>query len=88
MYGTACTGDVRHTHNVDVTWFCRERAGREENGQAEAALRAMDPTISWSVWNQARMHGRNGAAPYASATDAMRFWPETAAAIMTLAPKT
>lgn len=27
------------------------------------------------------MHGRNGDAPYASATDAMRYWPETATAV-------
>ena len=35
----------------------------------------------WSVKNQARMHTRNGDAPYASATEAMRCWPETATAI-------
>ncbi len=27
------------------------------------------------------MHARNGDAPYASATEAMRCWPETATAI-------
>lgn len=30
------------------------------------------------VKNQARMHLRNGDRPYQSATDAMRYWPETA----------
>ena len=41
----------------------------------------MEPTIQWSVKNQARMHNRNGDDPYRSATEAMRFWPETATAI-------
>ena len=47
----------------------------------EAALRAVEPSIAWSVKNQARMHERNGDAPYASATEAMRYWPETATPI-------
>lgn len=41
----------------------------------------MDPGLSWSVINQARMSRRNGDAPYQSATDAMNYWPETATAI-------
>jgi len=47
----------------------------------EAALQKMEAAISWSVKNQARMHVRNGDAPYTSATDAMRYWPETATAV-------
>lgn len=31
--------------------------------------------------NQARMHTRNGDAPYVSAVEAMRYWPETATAV-------
>lgn len=41
----------------------------------------MNAAICWSVKNQARMHAQNGDAPYTSATDAMRFWPETATAV-------
>jgi hypothetical protein len=33
------------------------------------------------VKNQARMHIRNGDAPYTSAVEAMRYWPETATAV-------
>jgi hypothetical protein len=47
----------------------------------EAALCARDDTLQWSVKNQARMHARNGDSPYQSATDAMRYWPETATAV-------
>jgi hypothetical protein len=39
------------------------------------------PSIGWSVKNQAWMHSRNGDAPYTSATDAMRYWPDTATAV-------
>lgn len=35
----------------------------------------------WSVKNQARMHVKNGDAPYLSTTDAMRYWVETATAV-------
>ena len=69
---------ARHAGDVDVIWFSRERAGLLEN---EAALRALDPLVDWSVKNQARMHGRNGDAPYASAGEAIGHWPETATAV-------
>ncbi len=49
--------------------------------QLEVALRAAEPAAAWSVKNQARMHLRNGDAPYASAVEAMRGWPETATAV-------
>ena len=70
-----------HQGDVDVVWFCAECAEPEEDRRAEDMLRAMDPSIPWSVRNQARMHSRNGDAPYASTVDAMRFWPESATAV-------
>jgi hypothetical protein len=53
----------RHTGDVDVVWFCRERARPAEDKEVEAALRALDPSVDWSVKNQAWMHLRNGDAP-------------------------
>jgi uncharacterized protein len=67
--------------DIDVIWFDRGRADASEDSRLEATLRALDPAFDWSVKNQARMHSRNGDAPYASATDAMRYWPETATAV-------
>lgn len=67
--------------DVDVLWFDPERIDAAEDRRLEAALRALEPEVGWSVKNQARMHRRNGDAPYASATDAMRYWPETATAV-------
>jgi hypothetical protein len=71
----------RHTGDVDVVWFCPERARPAEDKEVEAALRALDPSVDWSVKNQARMHLRNGDAPYGSAVDAIGHWPETATTV-------
>lgn len=67
--------------DVDVIWFDADRAEAGLDRDLEAALRARMPLVAWSVKNQARMHGRNADAPYASCSDAMRHWPETATAI-------
>lgn len=67
--------------DVDVIWFDRRGADAEEDRRLEARLAARDTSVRWSVKNQARMHARNGDAAYASATEAMRFWPETATAV-------
>ena len=39
------------------------------------------PGIRWSVKNQARMHRRNGDAPYRDTLDAVAHWAETPTAI-------
>jgi hypothetical protein len=67
--------------DVDVIWFDALRATREHDLSLEDALRDRDGTLAWSVKNQARMHHRNADLPYQSATDAMRYWPETATAV-------
>jgi uncharacterized protein len=66
--------------DVDVIWFNQRQFDKRDDRKMEAQLHALLPEINWSVKNQARMHIRNGDAPYASALDAMRFWPETATA--------
>lgn len=71
----------RHSGDVDVIWFCPERARLGDDQEIEAALRALDPMVDWSVKNQARMHLRNGDAPYTSAIEAIGSWPETATAV-------
>jgi hypothetical protein len=67
--------------DVDVVWFDPARADPSEDRKIEAVLRTLEPSIAWDVKNQARMHVRNGDAPYLSATDAMRCFPETATAV-------
>jgi uncharacterized protein len=67
--------------DVDVLWFDPERADPADDRRLEAVLRASNPSVEWSLKNQARMHVRNGDAPYTSSADAMRYWPETATAV-------
>jgi hypothetical protein len=67
--------------DIDVIWFDPAGCTPARDAGLEAALRGRDGTLAWSVKNQARMHERNGDAPYRSATDAMRYWPETATAV-------
>jgi hypothetical protein len=67
--------------DVDVIWFDPAHCDPVLDRHLEALLQDRLPGIDWSVKNQARMHLRNADPPYASATDAMRFWPETATAV-------
>ena len=83
-----CVWDHLHGHttsplprDIDVIWFEPAACDAARDAGLEAGLRDRDGALAWSVKNQARMHGRNGDAPYRSATDAMRYWPETATAI-------
>lgn len=67
--------------DVDVLWFDPGCLDAEHDRRLEARLRTLDPSVNWSVKNQARMHARNGDAPYRDSADAMRYWPETATAV-------
>lgn len=67
--------------DIDVIWFDSHRADLMLDVRLEADLARRDPSARWSVKNQARMHGRNQDAPYASAVDAMCHWVETTAAV-------
>jgi len=67
--------------DTDVLWFDTEAADEAVDRALEERLRAALPCFDWSVKNQARMHARNGDAPYVSVADAMTHWPETATAV-------
>ncbi len=67
--------------DIDVLWFDPARSDSAIDAQLEEHLSALDPSLDWSVKNQARMHLRNGDTPYASTADAMRYWVETATAV-------
>ncbi len=76
-----------HRGDVDVIWYDASSTEAERDRLLEAALRTSMPGVDWSVKNQARMHRHNGHGPYASSSDAMAHWPETATAIgVRLAP--
>ena len=68
-------------HDVDVIYYDPNDLREEIEKTYEQQLRSYDSTLNWSVKNQARMHLRNGAAPYQDVEDAMKRWPETATAV-------
>ena len=67
--------------DIDVIWYDAAPPQVDLDDRIEQQLRGAMPKLLWSVKNQARMHLRNGDAPYASVSDAMRHWPETATAV-------
>ncbi|WP_282165627.1 nucleotidyltransferase family protein [Cellulophaga baltica] len=68
-------------NDIDVIYFDRSNTTKAKDQEIEARLKALHPTLNWSVKNQARMHLRNGQLPYASCEEAISYWPETATAI-------
>jgi hypothetical protein len=72
----------RELHSdIDVVYFDAVHLQEERDIELEQRLRAASGSSKWSVKNQARMHLRNGDAPYQSTEDALRFWPERATAV-------
>ncbi|HDT6546279.1 TPA: nucleotidyltransferase family protein [Kluyvera ascorbata] len=67
--------------DVDVVWFDDKQPSAAQDLEFEETLKRRNPTFNWSVKNQARMHQRNGDAPYHSTEHALGFWPETATAV-------
>lgn len=68
-------------HDVDVIYFDASDLTEESEKRYEHLLRKEVNDYNWSFKNQARMHARNREKPYASITDAMKRWPETATAV-------
>lgn len=75
--------------DIDVIYFNPNDISAAADKTYEFELRDLAPELPWSVKNQARMHIRNGDAPYLSSLDAMSYWPEqeTAVAVMLQASK-
>lgn len=72
----------RELHSdIDVVYFDPEDLNEERDVRLEQQLREATGNPKWSVKNQARMHLRNGTAPYQSTEDALRYWPEVVTAI-------
>jgi hypothetical protein len=67
--------------DVDVVYRDLTDTDPERDVAIEKHLFGENGDIPWSVHNQARMHSRNGDAPYRNTEDAIRYWPETATAI-------
>lgn len=72
--------DVAGLADLDIVHFDAAALDPARDAAFEAALHAALP-LPWSVTNQARMHGRNGHAPYRDTAEALAHWPETATAV-------
>lgn len=71
----------RPERDVDVAYFDPAKPDPDDDVRAEAHAAAILPGVPWEIRNQARMHLRNGEAPYTSALDAISHWPETATCV-------
>ncbi len=67
--------------DVDVVYFDPSDISEETEKTLEDQLRRLDPSVPWSVKNEARMHLVNGFAPFDSAEDAISQFAETATAL-------
>lgn len=67
--------------DIDVIYFDSKNRTEEIEKKLEADLHALIAGLPWSVKNQARMHTVNNLDPYASSTDAISKFPETATAL-------
>jgi hypothetical protein len=67
--------------DIDVVYCDHANKDAERDLAIERRLAEDCEGIPWSVRNQARMHQRNGDAPYRDSEDAIRCWPETATAV-------
>lgn len=67
-------------NDLDLIHFDAADSSAHRDRLLESRLRDRS-SLPWSVKNQARMHVRNGDAPYISTADAMSYWVEVETAI-------
>ena len=67
--------------DIDVVYFDPRAPDPAAEAALERRLGELLPGLPWSVKNQARMHLRNGDAPYGSSADALAHWLETPTAV-------
>jgi hypothetical protein len=73
--------DVSRLSDVDVIFFDWSDTRKELENDLEHRLHELASDQNWSVKNQARMHLRNGDAPYRDTFNAVAHWAETATAV-------
>ncbi|MBY7768161.1 nucleotidyltransferase family protein [Vibrio fluvialis] len=63
-------------NDVDVVYFDRDDCSLDTEQQWQHRLSHLMPEIHWEVRNQARMHLKQGHAPYVSCGDGIARWVE------------
>lgn len=74
-------GNHADLNDIDVIYYCPSDFSEKRDVLLQKQLLSLEPELPWSVKNQARMHIRNGDAPYQNTLDAMAHWPEKQTAI-------
>lgn len=64
-------------NDVDIVYFDPKNLDESVENDLQDALKAIDPSVVWSVTNQARMHIPANEPPYSSTEHALSLWPET-----------
>jgi hypothetical protein len=67
--------------DIDVIYFDPAALDPAAEAALERRLGVALPGLPWEVRNQARMHLRNGDAPYRDTADALTHWLETPTAV-------
>ncbi|MFD1851291.1 nucleotidyltransferase family protein [Oceanobacillus bengalensis] len=67
--------------DIDVIYYWPNNIDKLEEKKYEKILHSINPTIPWSVKNEARMHMNSSMPPYTSSIDAISKFPETATAL-------
>lgn len=67
--------------DIDLLYFDPRDLSPNREKVCEAELSTLMSGAPWEVRNQARMHLRNGDAPYRGTADALRYWLETVTAV-------
>lgn len=67
--------------DIDVIYYDPSNLKEETEKEYEDLLRILNPTIPWSIKNEARMHTGNNVPAYESSTDAISKFPEIASAL-------
>ncbi|NIK75691.1 hypothetical protein FHS15_000791 [Paenibacillus castaneae] len=69
------------TPDIDFIYFDESNLDEAVEKKLEDQLRSINPSLPWSVKNEARMHLIDHTAPYSSSIDAISKFPETATAL-------
>ncbi len=67
--------------DCDIIFYNPIILSKDYENKIQKILENYNPSIKWSVKNQARMHLRNGHSQYLSIFDALSAFPETCSAV-------
>lgn len=67
--------------DIDIAYHDATACEEERDRDLESKLRSLCGNLRFSVKNQARMHARNGHAPYLCSRNALLHWTETCTSV-------